>query len=64
MIKKLAELTPEMEAQQLYDDAQALRRAGKLEAAMSKYRLALERQPGMRECPDPTGQAYAGQRAA
>lgn len=48
VIKKLAELTPEMEAQQLYDDAQALRRAGKIEAAMSKYRFALERQPGMR----------------
>ena len=48
VIKKLAELTPEMEAQQLYDEAQALRRAGKLEAAMSKYRLALEHQPGMR----------------
>ncbi len=48
VIKKLAELTPEVEAQQLYDDALALRRAGKIEAAMSKYRFALERQPGMR----------------
>ncbi len=48
VVKKMAELTPEMEARQLHDDAQALRRAGKIEAAMSKYRLALERQPGMR----------------
>ena len=48
VVKKMAELTPEMEARQLHDDAQALRRAGKIEAAMSNYRLALERQPGMR----------------
>lgn len=48
VVKKPAELTPEAEAQQLYDDAQALRRAGKVEAAMGKYRLALERHAGMR----------------
>lgn len=48
VVKKLVEITPQMEAQQLYDDAQALRRAGKDEAAMSKYRLVLERDSGMR----------------
>jgi MSHA biogenesis protein MshN len=47
VVKKLVESTPQMEAQQLYDDAQALRRAGKDEAAMVKYRLALERNSGM-----------------
>lgn len=47
VVKKLVETTPQMEAQQLYDDAQALRRVGKDEAAMVKYRLALERNPGM-----------------
>ena len=47
VVKKLVETTPQMEAQQLYDDAQALRRAGKGEAAMVKYRLALERNSGM-----------------
>ena len=47
VVKKLVETTPQMEAQQLYDDAQALRRAGKGEAAMLKYRLALERNSGM-----------------
>lgn len=48
VVKKPAELTPEAEAQQLYEDAQALRRAGKVEAAIGKYRLALERHAGMR----------------
>jgi MSHA biogenesis protein MshN len=48
VVKKLVETTPQMEAQQLYDDAQALRRAGKDEAARSKYRLALERDSSMR----------------
>jgi MSHA biogenesis protein MshN len=48
VVKKSAEPTPETEAQQHYDDAQALRRAGKAEAAIEKYRLALERNPGMR----------------
>jgi MSHA biogenesis protein MshN len=46
--KKPVELTPETDAQQLFDDAQALRRAGKNDAAIAKYRLALERDPGMR----------------
>jgi MSHA biogenesis protein MshN len=40
-------LPPEAEAQQHYDDAQMLRRAGKADAAMGKYRQALERNPGM-----------------
>lgn len=48
VVKKMAELSPEMEAQQLYDEALVLRRLGKVDAAMAKYRLALERQPGMR----------------
>lgn len=48
VIKKLAELSPEAEAQQLYEDAQTLRRTGKLEAAVGKYQQALERDPGMR----------------
>ncbi len=48
VVKKPTELTPEAEAQQLYEDAQALRHAGKVDAAMGKYRLALERYAGMR----------------
>ncbi|KVW93358.1 tetratricopeptide repeat protein [Thiobacillus denitrificans] len=47
VVKKMTELSPEAEAQQYYDDAQALRRAGKLGAAIDKYRQALERNPGM-----------------
>lgn len=47
VVKKMTELSPEAEAQQHYDDAQALRRAGKLDAAIGKYRQALARNPGM-----------------
>ena len=47
VVKKMTELSPEAEARQLYDDAQALRRAGKLDAAIGKYRQALARSPGM-----------------
>jgi len=47
VVKKMTELSPEAEAQQHYDDAQALRRAGKLDAAIGKYRLALAHNPGM-----------------
>jgi MSHA biogenesis protein MshN len=46
-VRKVMLLTPEAEAQQYYDEAQALRRAGKLDAAMGKYRQALERNPAM-----------------
>ncbi|MHB1083587.1 MAG: tetratricopeptide repeat protein [Thiobacillus sp.] len=48
VVKKMSALTSEAEAQQYVDDAQALRRAGKTDAAIAKYRLALERNPGMR----------------
>ena len=48
VIKSLAVLSPEAEAQQLYEDAQTLRRAGKSEAAAAKYQQALERDPGLR----------------
>ena len=48
VIKKMTELSPEAEAQQFYEDAQTLRRAGKPEAAVGKYRQALARDPGMR----------------
>jgi MSHA biogenesis protein MshN len=47
VVKKMADLTPEAEAQQYYENAQALRRAAKPDAAMSQYRLALARNPGM-----------------
>jgi MSHA biogenesis protein MshN len=43
----MTELSPEAEAQQLYDEAQMLRRSGRSEAAIGKYRQALERKPGM-----------------
>lgn len=48
VVKKMAELSPESEAQQLYDEAQTLRRSGKIDAAMGKYHFALERNPEMR----------------
>ncbi|MDP1928490.1 MAG: tetratricopeptide repeat protein [Thiobacillus sp.] len=48
VIKKMTELSPEDEAQQLLEEAQALRRAGKLGAAVGKYQQALARDPGMR----------------
>jgi tetratricopeptide (TPR) repeat protein len=48
VVKKMSELTPEGEAQQYFDEAQLLRRAGKTDAAIVKYRLALDRNPGMR----------------
>ncbi len=47
VVKKMTELSPEVEAMQYYDDAQALRRAGKLDAAIGKYHQAMERNPGM-----------------
>lgn len=47
VVKKIIELSPEAMAQQHYDEAQALRRAGKPDAAIAKYRQALERSPGM-----------------
>lgn len=47
VVKKMAEPSPEAEAQQHSDDAQALRRAGKLDAAIVKYRQALAHSPGM-----------------
>lgn len=47
VVKKMTELSPEAEAQQHYDDAQALRRGGKLDAAIGKYRQALARSPEM-----------------
>lgn len=48
VVKKMTELSPEAEAQQLFDEAQVLRRAGQTEAAIGKYRKALIRDPGMR----------------
>jgi tetratricopeptide (TPR) repeat protein len=48
IVKRMSDLTPEGEAQQYFDDAQALRHAGKTDAAIVKYRLALDRNPGMR----------------
>lgn len=48
VIKKMTELSPEDEAQQLLEEAQALRRAGKLDAAVGKYQQALARDPGVR----------------
>ena len=48
VVKKMAELPPEVEAQRAYDDAQLLRRTGNIDAAIAKYRQALERNPGMR----------------
>jgi len=47
VVKKMTELSPEAEAQQHYDDALVLRRAGKLDVAIGKYRQALARYPGM-----------------
>lgn len=48
VVKKMAEIPPETEAQQFYDEAQALRRLGRVDAAAGKYRLALDRHPGLR----------------
>ena len=48
VVKKMTELSPEAEAQQSFDEAQILRRAGQTEAAIGKYRQALIRDPGMR----------------
>jgi MSHA biogenesis protein MshN len=47
VVKKMTVRSPEAEAQQHYDDAQVLQRAGKHDAAIGKYRQALERNPGM-----------------
>ncbi len=46
-VVKMTALSPEAEAQQLHDEAQLLRRSGKDDAAMGKYRQVLERNPGM-----------------
>lgn len=48
VIKELADLSPEAEAQQLFEQAQVLHRGGHTEAALGKYRQALARYPGMR----------------
>lgn len=48
VVKKPVDMTPEAEALQYYEEAQALRRAGKADAAIGKYRLALERNPGLK----------------
>ncbi|MDQ1315242.1 MAG: hypothetical protein QG662_1351 [Pseudomonadota bacterium] len=47
VVKEMTEPSPEAEARQYYDEAQTLHRAGKLDAAIGKYRQALERNPGM-----------------
>lgn len=47
VVKKMTVQSPEAEAQQYVDEAQMLRRAGKLDAAIGRYRQALERSPGM-----------------
>ena len=47
VVKNLAELSPEDRAQLHYDDAQALRRDGKFDEAIGKYRQSLDRNPGM-----------------
>jgi len=47
VVKKMAVPSPEAEARQHYDDAQALQRAGQYDAAIGQYRQALERNPGM-----------------
>lgn len=47
IVKKTVVSSPASEAQQLFDDAQALRRTGKANAAIGKYQQALERNPGM-----------------
>ena len=47
VIKQAVELTPDAAAQQLLDEANGLRREGKLDAARRKYREALERNPAL-----------------
>ncbi|MHB1214831.1 MAG: tetratricopeptide repeat protein [Thiobacillus sp.] len=47
VVKKMSALSPEAEAQQHYNDALALGRAGKIEAAIGTYRQALDRDPEM-----------------
>ncbi len=47
VIKRPAELSPAAAALQLLDEANALRREGKSDAAQRKYREALERNPGL-----------------
>jgi MSHA biogenesis protein MshN len=47
VVKKMTVQSPEADAQQHVDEAQMLRRAGKLDAAIGRYRQALERSPGM-----------------
>ena len=47
VIKRPVELSPAAAALQLLDEANALRREGKSDAAQRKYREALERNPGL-----------------
>lgn len=47
VVRTVTAPSPEAEAQQLYDEAQLLRGTGKADAAIVKYRQALERNPGM-----------------
>ena len=47
VIKRPVELSPAAAALQLMDEANALRREGKADAAQRKYREALERNPGL-----------------
>ena len=47
VIKQPVELSPAAAALQLLDEANALRREGKADAAQRKYREALERNPGL-----------------
>jgi Flp pilus assembly protein TadD len=47
VIKRAVELPPEAAAQQLHDEAYALRREGRPDAARSKYREALELNPAL-----------------
>jgi MSHA biogenesis protein MshN len=47
VIKKMSALSPEAEAQQGYEEAQALRRTGQIDAAVGKLRQALEHYPEM-----------------
>ena len=48
VFKRTGEPSPESEAQQAYEEAESLRRAGKTDAALARYRQALERDPGMK----------------
>lgn len=47
VVKQAAAVSPEAEARELYDEAGALLRAGRVEAANERYRRALARKPDM-----------------